>query len=590
MTGSRKAVSGGRSYLPVVWQTMAATGTAAGNERHRWPLRVERLALAAQDFSNERDNNRLAQCIARHACELLNADYSAVRLYRQQHLETHVASRGSSPAAVEGWPRVEALVARVLKERVPQVEWIETQEGGDDLRSILVAPIEGLHRRVIGTIEWVNKKISPRFERDDVAVAECLARIASCAVDRARLFGHLHDWSRSLEMLLSFNAAVNGRLEPRRLVRQLLENATRFLKAEGGVVGLAIESAAGGGSLMQCEGRWLRGKWYDWPRQWRPEEGIPGLVLVSEFPYFASDYRHDPLADPQLAVWHDVVRGLCVPVKNAQGQVLGFFELHRGEDEAEFTWQDAAFLESLGNTAAVAIENARLLKSLEARNREIKRLSAEHLHRLEAERQHISRELHDEAGQALIGLKLGIQIVSAHLPPGADEARRQLDQLRRQLNESATRIKDLATRLRPPALDELGFEAAVRQLAMESSCRLGLDVAVQFAAPADLPAEVATSLFRITQEALTNVSKHAGVTACRVAFRVDHEIVLSIEDEGCGFDTSSPVDGLGLLGMKERVKMLRGRLLVESRIGRGTRLIVRIPRHAPDSSTAGGRS
>jgi len=590
-----RVAEGSPGYLETIRQAVAevpqpsADPVTTERDLRRASLRTERLSLAADAFAAERDLERLASCIARHACELLDADYACVRLYALQRTDVRAASRGRTPSPVETWPLVERLVQRARAEHRPQVDRIGDPSVHDGLCAVLVVPIHGLHRRVIGTIEWVNRKITPFFEPDDAAAAVCLARIASTAIDRARLFGHLHEWSQSLEMLLSFNAAVNRRLEPRKLVRQLLENAIRFLKAEGGVVGLAVDVPEDGTVRMQCEGRWLRGEWSDWPRQWKAKEGIPGFVLVSEFPYFAADYANDPLADVELVESHGVARSLCVPIKNAREQVLGFFELHRDADDLDFTWQDAAFLESLGNTAAVAIENARLLKSLEARNREIKRLSAEHVQRLEEERRHISRELHDEAGQALIGLKLGIQVLSALLPTGADEAHHYLQQLRAQLNESAARIKDLATRLRPPALDELGFEAAIRQLAVDCRERLGLDIALQFESHADLPSGLATSLYRIVQEALTNVSKHAGVDACRVIFRVDEDAVLTIEDQGRGFDTSSPPEGLGLLGMKERVKMLGGRIDISSKLGRGTRVTARIPYHAQTQDPPRGR-
>jgi GAF domain-containing protein len=107
---------------------------------------------------------------------------------------------------------------------------------------------------------------------------------------------------------------------------------------------------------VEADGYWAGGRWLDGLRRWKRGERTPGFVLGTEFPYFSNDYPADPLADPDRG---GVRRAMCVPLKNDRHQVLGFFELHRGGGPL-FSWHDAAFLESLANTAAVAVENARL--------------------------------------------------------------------------------------------------------------------------------------------------------------------------------------------------------------------------------------
>ena len=549
---------------------------------------LEQLSAAAADLGEQRDVDQLAHTLARHTCLLLHADYACVQFYTNNQPDTSAASRGGVPCEVEELPLLDRLTALAVQQLQPVVYPAEPLPRCREIHAALVVPVQGLHRKVIATLGAVNKKLEAPFGREDVQAAVCLGRIAATAVDRARLFQRLQEWSQSLEMLLSFNAAVNRQLKPGMLVRQLLENATRFLKADGGLVGLAVEPSRGHAPAMQCVGHWHQGRWRPWRRRWAPEQGIPGFVLVSQFPYFANDYPRDPLADPELANRYGVRRCVCVPIKNARDKVLGFFELYRRSGEPEFTWQDAAFLESLGNTAAVAIENARLLRSLAARNRQIKRLSAQYMHRLEEERCSISRELHDEAGQVLIGLKLGIQVLAGLLPPQAQDARQHLEQLRHQVNDAAARIKDLAARLRPPTLDQLGFEAALEQLAADCRTRMGLNVQVRLSRSAPLGDEVATSLYRIVQEALTNVSKHAGTDQVEITLQTTaEETILVVRDWGCGFEPARRGSGLGLLGIQERVKLLGGQLFLQSRPGWGTRLEVRIPRHAQAPNPAG---
>ncbi|MFN8667390.1 MAG: histidine kinase [Gemmatimonadaceae bacterium] len=198
---------------------------------------------------------------------------------------------------------------------------------------------------------------------------------------------------------------------------------------------------------MVSRARWHHGAWQEAPRRWVRQEGLPGYVLENEFPYLAGDYREDRLADEELR--RDVRYALCVPIKNPEHAVLGFFELYRGDSGQPFSWHDAAFLESLANTTAVSIENARLVRELAAKNDEIRTLSAHHVNRLEAERQHIARELHDEAGQALVGVKLSLQAMAHAVPDSLPAIKEPLAQLRNEVNRATARLRTLARRLRP---------------------------------------------------------------------------------------------------------------------------------------------
>lgn len=270
---------------------------------------------------------------------------------------------------------------------------------------------------------------------------------------------------------------------------------------------------------------------------------------------------------------------MCVPIKDSSHAVLGFFELHRSEQRQPFTWHDAAFLESLANTTAVAIENARLVGALAVKNDEVRALSANHLMRLEGERQHIARELHDEAGQALVGIKLSLQAMAMAVPDSLPAIKEPLAQLRAQVNDATTRLRSLARRLRPPTLDQLGLDAALRQLAQEAGERAGFEVALDLEAlPSRLSPHTETALFRITQEALTNVTNHADASRVEISLGlVDRSLHLRIADDGRGFEPTQATSGLGLLGVRERAGMLGGEATVISAVGRGTVVVVAVP-------------
>jgi signal transduction histidine kinase len=254
--------------------------------------------------------------------------------------------------------------------------------------------------------------------------------------------------------------------------------------------------------------------------------------------------------------------------------------LHRGEGRPPFTWRDAALLEALASTIAVAIDNERLAVELSTKSEEVRRLAAHHLRRLEDERQHIARELHDEAGQALVGVKLSLQAAARLVAPEQVALKEQLAHLRVQLNEAASQLKTMARNLRPPTLDRLGLDMALAQLAEDTrghaGCYVKLDVDWM---PERLSPEIETALFRVTQEALTNAAKHAKASEITVLLGSEEGRVNgSIEDNGAGFDPMlARRSAHGLTGMRYRVKGQGGTLTVTSRPGHGTQIAFWLP-------------
>lgn len=444
---------------------------------------------------------------------------------------------------------------------------------------VLVAPALHHQGQPVAILVVAQRRRPTRFAAQDLRVLETVAQQAAVAFDRAHLLVQLHSWARGLEALFKFSAAVSTERDPSRLVRDMAEHAARLLKADGGRGGLTVVGESDEIVQMVSTAYWCDGEWREQPRHWSRGAGIPGFVLETEFPYLSNDYGVDAQREhePELS---DVAFAVAVPIKNSTDEVLGFFELHRRSGNGAFSWQDAAFLESVANMTAVAIENARLGTALRAKNQEVRALSARHVSRLEEERQHIARELHDEAGQALVGVKLSLQAMSRLMPRGESALHEQLDHLRAQVNDAATRLKVLARRLRPPTLDRLGLDKALQQLAHESEEHFGFEVRLSVPTFGNrLPPELETALFRITQEALTNVAAHAeaGAVEVRLEVAATERLRLTIADDGIGFDPGTRSSGLGLLGMRERVGMLGGVFTVQSVIGEGTKISVEVP-------------
>ncbi len=530
---------------------------------------MEQLSAAAQCFAVQLDLRDLFTEIALHGSTIVPSGQVTVyscsdgRVSVESGVPTTPAGSSDTVSEEVRW------CVRYLKPKTRNMP----VDDPDAARSILCVPLVASQNRVLGVIEFRNRKTGGVFTEHDVRAAWCLARLATTAVDRARLFFRIEEWKQSIETLLSFNATINQHLEPEEMVRRLVMNVTGFLDAEGGMAGLAIGS--GPHAELQCDGFWCAGLWTDFRRTWRRGEGIPGTVMETQFPFLSRDYRKDPLRESDLCRSFDLGSAICVPIKNPQEEVLGFFQLHRRSGEPEFTWQDAAFLETLGNTAAVAIENARLMRSLKLKTEKIRSLSQDHLRRLEQERRHIARELHDETGQVLIGLKLRLQILSGLLTDDQSEAREQLAELRTVVNAAAVSLRDLARKLRPPTLDDLDLEAAVRQLVTDMCSHAPFRVSVAVQSGLVRSESEQTALYRIIQEGLTNIMKHAHASRVTISFSGGtRRRCLRIEDDGVGFDPDEATGGLGLVGMKERVSMLGGRFRVASAAGSGTILEV----------------
>ncbi len=241
------------------------------------------------------------------------------------------------------------------------------------------------------------------------------------------------------------------------------------------------------------------------------------------------------------------------------------------------------------NEMTTALERSRhevaaFSRRLIAQNEERQRLLARVISAQEDERKRISRELHDETGQSLTSLMVGLKVAE-----GADtleDARRSLSQLRTLAARTLEEVHHLALELRPSALDDLGLVAAIRRYVKEYSAQHGItvDCEINGFEGQRLPPEVESTVYRIIQEALTNVAKHA--QASNVSVVMEHRgsrVVAIVEDDGRGFEVgeqpgSRPREGqLGLFGMQERASLVEGKIVVESSPGAGTTVYIEVP-------------
>jgi len=209
---------------------------------------------------------------------------------------------------------------------------------------------------------------------------------------------------------------------------------------------------------------------------------------------------------------------------------------------------------------------------------EMGRLSQRLVTAQEQERKSISRELHDEVGQTLNALLVDAGNLQKRIPESDAQSRELLNSIRRLADTSVNEVRDIALLLRPSMLDDLGLTAAIQWQAREVSRRTGLVVKVAAEAEADnLPEGLTICLYRVAQEALQNIARHAQAKAVHIELKQNLDrLVLRVQDDGIGFDAEN-IRGLGTVGMEERLRQIGGVLRVMSQPGKGTTVIAEVP-------------
>jgi len=313
-------------------------------------------------------------------------------------------------------------------------------------------------------------------------------------------------------------------------------------------------------------------------------QGIVPTVVRTGAPVYLPDVREDPrYVDPGVQSRSE----LCMPLR-VKGKIIGAFNVESERLDA-FGEEEQRILSTLVDQAALAIENARLYEQMRVARDRLRTLSRRLIEVQEAERRHIARELHDEVSQVLTGLKLLLE-TSAPLP--IDSLRSRLDQALALVDELATRVQELSLNLRPAMLDDLGLLPTLVWHFNRYTEQTGVHVNFKYIGPERrLAPQIETTAYRVVQEALTNVARHADVREADVQLRLDRGTLgVRVEDRGRGFDAQSALNAAtaqGLSGMRERLTLLGGQLAIQSAPGAGTRLIAEFSLDDPAEGVQG---
>jgi signal transduction histidine kinase len=262
---------------------------------------------------------------------------------------------------------------------------------------------------------------------------------------------------------------------------------------------------------------------------------------------------------------------LVVPVLSGDETLAVILAADSERPERSFSASDQELLEALAPLGAIAFETARAFQRERLRREALGRV----VEAQEGERRRIAQDLHDHTAGALASVRLAVKRIERDAPP---ELAERLHETSADIAMAIEQLRDLIADLRPKVLDDYGLEPAVERLAGAVHRRTGLEVSfTPSGAVAEVPADVATATYRIVQEALVNVARHAGARRVEIVLAVaPGSLLVTVADDGAGLGEARR-DGLGLAGMQERASLVGGRVDVEPRSGGGTLVRFEVP-------------
>ncbi len=535
--------------------------------------RLRGLVAAGIALSSELSLDDLLLKLAETAAALTGARYAALGVIDQSGtgLErfVHTGIDAETVAKIGDLPRGRGILGALITDARP----LRLESISDDPRSVGFPPhhppMHGflgvpilLRGRAFGNLYLTEKESESVHRARTRSSSGTLASQAAVAIENARLYEAATSWSEQLEALNEVGTALASEIELARLLeliarrlRGLIDARLVTIALPAGDGTLRIEAADGNGAAEIVGVQLER------------EGSKSGRVLERRRAERVDSLLDDPEVDQEAARRLGARSGLYVPLI-AAGRPIGVIVAHdRDGTDPRFTDADLRLAETFAPRAAVAVD-------LSAR------VAGDALRRVveaqELERRRLARELHDQTGQELTSVLLGLKAVEE---ARSDEERAEaLAAVREQVVETLHDVRRLAVELRPKALDDFGLVAALEHLRDTFSEQTGMRVDLEANVGDRLPSDVETALYRIVQEALTNIVKHAQARAVSIVLaRSGHAVTAVIEDDGRGFTTGDRSDGLGLLGMGERLALLGGKLKLESSPGAGTTIVAEVP-------------
>ncbi len=535
--------------------------------------RLRAIVDAGVALASELSLDAVLKKIVETAAELTDAQYAALGVIDPsgQALERFIVT-GIDPEtqeAIGDLPRGRGILGALIEDAKP----LRLVDLADDPRSVGFPPNHPPMRSFLGVpillrgVAYGNLYLTEKadgapFTDEDEELTTLLSSQAAVAIENARLYEAATRWLKQLESLNEISNALVSEVDLSRLLDLIAARLRELMHAR--IVLIALPVTDGSLIIRATDGEGsdeLRGT------RLERETSKTGRVLERRRSERVDSLIDDIEMDQEAGRKMGARTGVFVPMM-LRDRAIGVISAHDKEGaDVRFTDEDVRLAEAFAGRAAVAVD----LSERVARDALRRVVGAQEL-----ERKRLARELHDETGQALTSILLKLKSFEDLGDPSS--VADAMGELRELVVTTLQDVRRLAVELRPKALDDFGLVPAIERLVGTFREQTGIEVDLESRLGSDrLPREIETTLYRITQEALTNVVKHAQAKHVSIVLtRRDGSVAAVIEDDGRGI-TEAAGDGLGLLGMRERIALVDGRLEVESSPGSGTTLSFEVP-------------
>ena len=543
----------------------------AGTEHQRLQDRQRALIEAGIALSSELSLDALLQKLVETAAGLTGARYAALGVIDPsgaalERFFTH-GTDAEMHERIGLLPRGRGILGVLIREAKPlriadltaDPRAVGFPSNHPPMHGFLGVPIL-LRGVAYGNLYLTEKEGTVEFTEEDEEVATLFASQAAVAIENARLYESATRWLRQLESLNEVSTALVGEFELPRLLGIVCRRLRELLDAR--VVCVALPDPDGTLRIAASDGM-------DFGGLRLPRDSKSSRILERRSSERVDSVIDDPEVDQEFARIFGARAQVWVPLLVRERAIGVVLAIDKEGLDPRFTEDDLRLAESFAERASVAVD----LSERVARDALRRVVAAQEL-----ERRRLARELHDETGQALTSILLGLRSLEEVGDPEA--VSRAARDLRALVASTLQDVRRLAVELRPKALDDFGLVPALKRLAesFTEQTRIGVDVEARLPGERLAP-EIETAVYRIVQEALTNVVKHARARNVSILLsRKNGKVSVMIEDDGQGFDPAGArADGLGLLGMRERAALLDGTLSIESSNGAGTTLVLDVP-------------